>query len=170
MSTSNPAAFLAETLIQDTHLTSRPSTQPPTAADSLQTVPPESSPSYPSYPYRPLDLDVDSSDTASISSSILRPSSAYGHYRQPLPDLRFEQSYLASIAPAQGVWWKIALITLKDQVLLAFLQGFGFKLVTLGWRRWNTAVRFAGNGMGARIRRWWWEVNNWEIPKTEGAR
>lgn len=22
----------------------------------------------------------------------------------------------------------------------------------------------------ARIRRWWWEVNNWEIPKTEGAR
>lgn len=143
--------LLAETLIQDTHITHEPTTQPSTSADAVHPVPSNLD----------LDVDLDSDDGgASISSSILdRPSSALGTYyphgrRQPmppLPDLRFEQSYLASIAPAKGVWWKIALITLKDQVALAFMQGFGFKIITLGWRRWNSAVRFAGNGMGGEF-------------------
>lgn len=34
----------------------------------------------------------------------------------PLPDLRFEQSYLASIAGAKTSWG-VAMITLRDQVL-----------------------------------------------------
>ncbi|CUS11394.1 unnamed protein product, partial [Tuber aestivum] len=32
----------------------------------------------------------------------------------PIPDLRFEQSYLAGIAAADGVWWKVLLITVRD--------------------------------------------------------
>ena len=66
----------------------------------------------------------------------------------PLPDLRFEQSYLASIAPAQGVWWKVGLITAKDQVVLPLLQGLGFNLVLFGWRWWNRSVKFRGAGLG----------------------
>ena len=66
----------------------------------------------------------------------------------PLPDLRFEQSYLASIAPAKGVWWKIGLITAKDQVLLPLLQGLAFNLVLFGWRWWNRGVKFRGAGLG----------------------
>ena len=66
----------------------------------------------------------------------------------PLPDLRFELSYLASIAPAKGVWWKIGLITAKDQVLLPLLQGLAFNLVLFGWRWWNRSVKFRGAGLG----------------------
>ncbi|RPB11438.1 DUF1770-domain-containing protein, partial [Morchella conica CCBAS932] len=79
-----------------------------------------------------------------------------------LPDLRFEQSYLASIAAAEGVWWKIALITLKDQCLMPLLQGVGYNLFVMGFRVWNRGAKFAGAGVGARVRRWWWGVNNWD--------
>jgi hypothetical protein len=37
------------------------------------------------------------------------------HHLPPLPDLRFEQSYLSSIRNAD-TWWKIVLITVRDQV------------------------------------------------------
>lgn len=155
MTSETPGALLAETLITDTHLNQNPSTQPQTAFDSYH---PLHIPASHRHKYRdPDDSDFEESgtdDTASISSSILdRPSSAFGYRRQslpPLPDLRFEQSYLASIAPANGVWWKIILITLRDQVVMALLQGMGFKLATLGWRKWNSGVRFVGNSAGGK--------------------
>ena len=29
----------------------------------------------------------------------------------------------------------------------------------------------AGQGVGAKVRRWWWGVNNWEVPSgTEGVK
>ena len=94
----------------------------------------------------------DADERASISSSILDyyPSSSHRRRRPlpPVPDLRFEQSYLGSIAPANGVWWKIALITAKDQMLMPLLQGLGFNLVVVGWRSWNRGVRFHGAGLG----------------------
>lgn len=37
------------------------------------------------------------------------------HNLPPLPDMRFEQSYLHSIAAAD-TWWKVMLITTRDQV------------------------------------------------------
>jgi hypothetical protein len=68
------------------------------------------------------DLD----DVDSISSSVLGSELGdddYNIYRQrrrmsmpPLPDLRFEQSYLASISGAD-TWGKIAFITIRDQVI-----------------------------------------------------
>jgi len=36
--------------------------------------------------------------------------------------------------------------------------------VLSGWRHWNRNAQFSGQSVGSRIRRWWWEVNNWEIP------
>lgn len=60
------------------------------------------------------------SDTNSIASDIVDPSRFIRpvHRRQalpPLPDLRFEQSYLASIRDAD-TWGRVAWITTRDQV------------------------------------------------------
>jgi hypothetical protein len=63
---------------------------------------------------------VPSSDTASVSSDIVDPSRVVRpvprrHHLPPLPDLRFEQSYLASLEGAES-WQRIAWITARDQV------------------------------------------------------
>ena len=56
-------------------------------------------------------LDEDEED---IPYSVLRPAQR-SYNLPPLPDLRFEQSYLRSISAAD-TWWKVALITTRDQV------------------------------------------------------
>ncbi|KAH0610030.1 uncharacterized protein H6S33_012576 [Morchella sextelata] len=136
------APLAAQTLAQDTHLTSTPSTAPPTSADS----PPKLAVGHDS-----IDDDDDDGDddAASISPSLIDEPPAS---RLPtLPDLRFEQSYLASIAAAEGVWWKIALITLKDQCLMPMLQGVGYNLFVMGFRAWNRGAKFAGAGVGGEF-------------------
>jgi Autophagy receptor ATG43 len=64
--------------------------------------------------------EVAHSDTASIPSDIVdRPALRPVPRRPnlpPLPDLRFEQSYLASLKGAE-TWQRIAWITIRDQVL-----------------------------------------------------
>jgi hypothetical protein len=135
------ATLATQTLAQDTHIVHNPTAYdiaPATSAERRFQPQPH---------HDDLDFDSDDEDDrASIGSSVLeRPP------RRPLPslpDLRFEQSYMASIAPAQGVWWKIALITLKDQVLMPLLQGLGFNLALFGWRYWNRGVKFRGAGVG----------------------
>ena len=72
-----------------------------------------------------LDDDDDDDD---IPISVLKPTPRRGGRRgsrhdgqqplphfPPIPDLRFEQSYLHSIAGA-GTWWRVAWITVRDQV------------------------------------------------------
>ncbi|PHH63230.1 hypothetical protein CDD81_6182 [Ophiocordyceps australis] len=80
-----------------------------------------------------------------------------------LPDLRFEQSYLHSISNADR-WWKVLLITTRDQVLMPLVQGLAYNLLICGWQHWNRNSRIHGNTMGAKIRRWWYGVNKWKIP------
>lgn len=56
----------------------------------------------------------DEDDEDDIPDSVLAPvrrRTSFG----PLPDLRFEQSYLASIASADSRW-KVVYITIRDQV------------------------------------------------------
>lgn len=57
-------------------------------------------------------------------------------------------------------------MTLIDdfQVLMPFVQGLAWTLIVAGWRHLNRSSRFSGRTVGARIRRWWWEVNNWKVP------
>ena len=81
-----------------------------------------------------------------------------------MPDLRFEQSYLASIENAT-TWQQILYITTRDQVFMPLVQGVVWTLALAGWKHWNKGAAFAGEGIGARVRRWWWDVNGWEIPK-----
>ncbi len=86
----------------------------------------------------------------------------------PLPDLRFEQSYLASIKNAD-TWGKVAYITIRDQVMMPLTQGIVWNLVLFGWRNWNRGAKFSGQTLGSKVRRWWWGVNNWKLPKAHLA-
>lgn len=60
-----------------------------------------------------------SSKADSIPESAVKPIPRRTNL-PPLPDMRFEQSYLASLQGAES-WWRIAWITGRDQVL-PFLQ------------------------------------------------
>lgn len=57
------------------------------------------------------DIDNDEDD---IPYSVLRPPKKQ-YNLPPLPDLRFEQSYLRSIETAD-TWWKVLFVTIKSQV------------------------------------------------------
>ncbi|OQE24951.1 hypothetical protein PENFLA_c009G10967 [Penicillium flavigenum] len=114
------------------------------------------------------------SETNSIASDIVHPSRVIRpvHRRQtlpPLPDLRFEQSYLASIKDAD-TWGRVAWITIRDQVLLPLIQGTIWTLALSGWRFWNRNASVSGHTLGSRVRRWWYEVNNWHLPQLGSAR
>ncbi|KAF3395734.1 hypothetical protein F1880_007108 [Penicillium rolfsii] len=135
------------------------------------------------------------SDAGSLSSDIVDPSRVIRPLRRrqtlpPLPDLRFEQSYLASLKDAD-TWGRVAWITVRDQVwgtymklsdethsddcvtdsscfhlqvLLPLIQGTVWTLALSGWRFWNRTASLSGHTLGSRIRRWWYGVNNWELP------
>ncbi|KAL7902452.1 hypothetical protein HDV63DRAFT_18650 [Trichoderma sp. SZMC 28014] len=106
-------------------------------------------------------LDDDDHD---IPYSVLRPPKK--HYNlPPLPDLRFEQSYLRSIESAD-TWWKVVFATIKSQVLLPLAQGVLLNLAMAGWQHWNKTARVSGDSVGARFRRWWFGVNNWSLPNS----
>ncbi|KAF1995693.1 DUF1770-domain-containing protein [Amniculicola lignicola CBS 123094] len=114
--------------------------------------------------------DPDSSSDAAedeIPLSVLRPIPR-SKAMPPLPDLRFEQSYLKSLEKAEG-WQGVLWITLRDQVFMCFAQGVLWTLILSGWKHWNRSSKFNGHSVGAKIRRWWWGVNKWSIPATQGA-
>lgn len=128
--------------------------------------------------------DDDQDDQDDIPYSVLRPMPCK-RTLPPLPDLRFEQSYLHSISNADA-WWKVLLITARDQVrrrgafppqptpgppcsdrsqvMMPLVQGLVYNLLLCGWQHWNRNARLHGNTAGARIRRWWYGVNNWTVP------
>jgi len=98
------------------------------------------------------DEDMSDVDEDEIPISMLRPIPR----RQtlpPLPDLRFEQSYLRSIEKASGrmaVGW----ITFRDHVIFPLLTGTLWELGMTGFRYWNRTTQASGNSVGVRIRRW----------------
>lgn len=104
-----------------------------------------------------------SSKADSIPESAVRPIPRRTNL-PPLPDMRFEQSYLASLQGAES-WWRIAWITGRDQVVLPLVQGMLWTLLLSGWRYWNRGVQFQGATLGSKVRRWWWGVNHWKIPE-----
>ncbi|KAF4585701.1 duf1770 domain containing protein [Ophiocordyceps camponoti-floridani] len=83
-----------------------------------------------------------------------------------IPYLRFEQSYLHSIANAD-TWWKVMLITVRDQMIMPLAQGLIYNIALNGWQYSRRNARFHGTSTGARLRRWWYGVNNWSIPSSK---
>lgn len=47
---------------------------------------------------------------------------------------------------------------------MPLVQGIAWTLIVSGWRFFNRSTKFSGQTVGAKIRRWWWGVNNWTIP------
>jgi hypothetical protein len=78
---------------------------------SLQQPQPPSTSSLENEPYDEIDDDEED-----IPYSVLKPIPRRQSF-PPLPDLRFEQSYLASIAGAE-TWGRVVYITVRDQVYL----------------------------------------------------
>lgn len=106
------------------------------------------------------DLDEDDDDTQyGVIKHRPRPAHAY-----PLPDLRFEQSYLKSIEKAD-TWSKVIWVTVRDQMMMPFIQGLIYNIGLCGWQSWNKSAKMSGGSLGARVRRWWYGVNNWPVPK-----
>jgi len=176
--------------IQSTSINRHPSPKldlnPSTAASQKQPV---------TIACSPAESDVAGDE---IPLSVLRPMPRRTTM-PPLPDLRFEQSYLKSIEGAKS-WKGVLWITFRDQVsslsyfpwstkalkifiisriwqdflqsltrhsslqvLLSLTQGAIWTLLLSGWRYWNRSSQFSGHSVGARIRRWWWGVNNWVV-------
>lgn len=121
MSSSVPLQ-IAETL-QTAHLKRDPSPQhdlnPSTAADRREPVELE-----PVFTDEGIDVEEDEDgeeeedyEDSELYRSRIKPRPRR-HHQQPLPpmpDLRFEQSYLHSIRNAD-TWWKVGWITVRDQV------------------------------------------------------
>ncbi|KAL4919414.1 hypothetical protein BDW62DRAFT_178873 [Aspergillus aurantiobrunneus] len=151
---TDPAIRTAET-IQTASINRAPSAtrdvNPPTSAS-------EKKPAVELYPSDADSIPSDLVDRHRAFRSITRR-----HTLPPLPDLRFEQSYLASLKGAD-TWGRVAWITIRDQVLLPLVQGTLWTLALSGWRFWNRTASLGGQTLGSRIRRWWYEVNNWKLP------
>ncbi|KAK8090232.1 hypothetical protein PG997_005193 [Apiospora hydei] len=115
-----------------------------------------------------ISLDSHSDDESSdIPLSVLRPHPrSPKHHFPPMPDMRFEQSYLNSLKDAD-TWWKVALVTFRDQMVMPLAQGVLYNLALAGWQHWNKSAQLTGSSAGARIRRWWYSVNNWKIPSEK---
>ncbi|KAI1155064.1 hypothetical protein F4825DRAFT_110294 [Nemania diffusa] len=116
------------------------------------------------------ETDEEDEDEEDIPVSVLvRPRGAPRHGRAtvypPMPDLRFEQSYLHSIAGAQ-TWGRIAWITARDQIMMPLAQGVLYNLAIVGWQHWNRNAQISGSSVGARLRRWWYGVNKWPLPAS----
>lgn len=68
----------------------------------------------------------------------------------PIPDLRFEQSYRRAISVANGSPFWTTFITIRDQVLMPFTQGFLWAIIVLGYRFWGTKSAASGSLWGGR--------------------
>jgi hypothetical protein len=161
MSQDIPAEITS--ILQSTHINRHPSPHhdinPSTAASQKRPV------RFSSHP----DLDDDSDvGEDEIPLSALDPVPRRQNM-PPLPDMRFEQSYLKSIEKAEG-WQGVLWITMRDQVIMCFAQGVLWTLILSGWRHFNRSAKFSGHSVGAKIRRWWWGVNKWQMPGQKGSR
>ncbi|KAI8952334.1 hypothetical protein F4801DRAFT_225911 [Xylaria longipes] len=171
---------IAET-IQTAHIKREPSPRhdlnPSTAASTRQ--PAYLSPASPSSLRRynnnndDDELDDDDDEEEIPLSVLVRPREAARRRRAPsfppMPDLRFEQSYLHSIAGAE-TWGRVAWITVRDQIMMPLAQGLLYNLAVVGWQHWNRNAQMSGSSVGARLRRWWYGVNNWPLPERAKAK
>lgn len=115
MASLQDAGIQAAETLQTAHINPSPSIEhdvnPSTAASEKEPVRMDRSPS------EDILSDIDEDE---VPLSILRPAP-----RKPqmplLPDLRFEQSYLASIKDAKD-WKVVTYITMRDQVCFLFLE------------------------------------------------
>jgi hypothetical protein len=160
MSSSLPLE-IAET-IQTASIKRNPSPShdlnPSTAASQKEPVklshPSHASASESSFAYDDEDgIDV-SDEEEDIPYSVLKPIPRRQSFA-PLPDLRFEQSYLSSIAGADTIW-KVLFITVKDQVHKLLQTGYIICILTahrsssLSSKAWSGPSLFTAGDIGTK--------------------
>lgn len=95
---------------------------------------------------------VRTSSSSSISSYTALPQRGVSKAPTPppIPDLRFEQTYRRSIADAD-TWWKVVLITIKDQLTFPLIQGLLWNMVLVGVKSWRIGAAQSGNTWGSKL-------------------
>jgi Autophagy receptor ATG43 len=69
----------------------------------------------------------------------------------PIPDLRFEQSYLKQLEAAKGSVFWIIVITIREQILFPGVQGCVWALATMGIRTLRLRQAESGRQWGTWI-------------------
>lgn len=160
-----------QTAVQDSHITHQPSLSRdsvPSASgdrapasivrDALPSI--QFSSSHPdlhrlTQQHHEEDTDVDDTDTEitlETSPHPLSPRKSQRSKLPPLPDLRFEQSYLKQLEGANGsIMWMI-IITIREQILFPGLQGFLWALGMAGLRSLRAAQAENGRVWGGWLR------------------
>lgn len=100
--------------------------------------------------------DLDDEGEMGDTKAIVKPNKPAA---PPVPDLRFEESYLRAISAAKGNWWKIAFITARDQIFMPLVQGtiWSFLLLSAATLRTNSSNN--GRYFGSGLVRWWQSIN-----------
>ncbi|KAK9449351.1 uncharacterized protein V1518DRAFT_415745 [Limtongia smithiae] len=68
-------------------------------------------------------------------------------------DLRSDRTYARSISGAHGSWTRIGLITVKDQLLSPWVQGFGMRFLKLALVPWFGGASRSGKAVGGSMRK-----------------
>ncbi|EEB08289.1 DUF1770 family protein [Schizosaccharomyces japonicus yFS275] len=69
----------------------------------------------------------------------------------PIPDLRFQSTYYASLEKAHGNIWLITMITLRDHAIYPFLSGSMWVLLRYAFR--SLGLQTLGHRFGLMLRR-----------------
>lgn len=88
----------------------------------------------------------------------------------PIPDLRFEQSYLKQLEAAKGSVLWIIIITIREQVLFPGIQGFLWALGMAGIRTLRTRQAENGREWGGWIRNFFGGLGKTDTTMTMGER
>jgi hypothetical protein len=165
------ATSLAQTAAQDSHIIGHPSPSwdiaPAIAADRAPSIVRDALPSIQfsssraellrlsQHPHKQEDDDDDETVSEISLEDPPHPPSERKPRRQnlpPIPDLRFEQSYLKQLEAAKGsVLWMV-IITIREQVLFPGIQGFLWALGMAGIRTLRTRQAENGKEWGGWIR------------------
>jgi hypothetical protein len=98
------------------------------------------------------------------SPHVIEPTKPRRQNLPPIPDLRFEQSYLKQLEAAQGsVFWMI-FITIREQVLFPGLQGFVWALAVTGIRSLRASQAENGRAWGSWVRDWFGQITRKDSP------
>ncbi|ORY86107.1 hypothetical protein BCR37DRAFT_390903 [Protomyces lactucae-debilis] len=135
---------LLETLAQDTHIESNPQIQPDTSADKA--------------PIKVYSGDIeglDDDDLAQLPDEVqpgARPPKPVLFNGTPIPDLRFEQTYLTALNRTDWSHWSVFRVTLVDFLLWPMLQGAVWALALNGFRYLRTSSNSQGKAFGLVIK------------------
>jgi Autophagy receptor ATG43 len=183
------ARSLAQTTVQDRHIICHPSPSrdivPPTSADrplvsivrdalpSIQFSSSRANLHHLSQRHHSEDEDDDETVSEISLEDSPHPSSSSKPRRPnlpPIPDLRFEQSYLKQLEAAKGsVMWMI-IITIREQVLFPGVQGFLWALGLAGIRTLRTRQAESGRGVGSWLRDWFGRLGKIDPTMTMSER